>query len=424
MPWRPRVFASPSWSRAVAGGAFLAVTGLLAARTLRLLNVPGDPAMDATRWALCDFRDAVYYPAVSLLDGGNPYGTSFSSTYPVASALAPYLPLILLVHLPFALMPYTVAEGVHFVLTLGLTLVLAALALELAGLKRTGARVLGLGALLLLSRPGHWNLVLGQPTLPVAIGAYLALRWSDERPGLASVGLAMAFGKPSFGLPLAVVMLARRDLRVVVTGMAIAAGVSAAVVVALVVRAGLGPFLDDVRGGFMLWATALDPFANTVAFYGAIDAVVLLSRPMGRELELGEQLVVATVVLAIAGLAIRRLAARPEPEARVRSLSIGVLAVLLAVHHQAYDCLLLAPTGVAVATGPGRLEPAGRAGLRLVLLALLIVPSLNYLASNTAIAGLGITHTWAFALCSADGAALSAALLLASGAALAERRPG
>jgi len=152
--------------------------------------------------------------------------------------------------------------------------------------------------------------------------------------------------------------------------------------------------------------------------------VVLLSRPMGRELELGEQLVVATVVLAIAGLAIRRLAARPEPEARVRSLSIGVLAVLLAVHHQAYDCLLLAPTGVAVATGPGRLEPAGRAGLRLVLLALLIVPSLNYLASNTAIAGLGITHTWAFALCSADGAALSAALLLASGAALAERRPG
>ena len=403
--------------------AFLAVTALLAARTLRILNVPGDPAMDGTRWALCDFRDAVYYPAVSLLEGRNPYGESFSQTYPVGSALAPYLPSMLLVNVPFGLMDLQVAEAVHFLLAVALTLVLAGLGLELAGLKRTSARVFALGALLLSSRPGQWNLILGQPTLQVALGAYLALRWSDDRPWLAALALSVAFGKPSFGLPLAVVMLARGNARVALAGTAIAGGVSAAVVAVLVARSGFAAFLADVHAGFALWEAALDPFANSVAFYGSIDAGALFSRALGREISLPEQLVVTAVVLAIAALAIRRLGLRPEPDARVRSLSLAALAVVVSVHHQAYDWLLLAPTMIAAATGPGRLEPRGHDRLRLVLLGLLSVPALNYLASNTALTGLGITGALEFVVCSANGVALAGALGIASAAALAEPPP-
>jgi hypothetical protein len=421
---RTRSTGQPSLRRStagIAGVAFLSVTALIALRTFWLLNVPGDPAMDDTHWALCDFRDAVYYPAVSFLQGGNPYGASFPRTYPVGSALAPYLPLTLLVHLPFGLMPFTIAEAVHFLLAVALTLVLACLALEVAGLARTTARVLALGTLLLVSRPGHWNLVLGQPTLLVAIGTYLALRWSDDRPWLAAFAFALALVKPSFGLPLGVVMFARGNGGVVVAGTLIAASISAAVVEILVVHAGgATPFLADTLSGFALWNTALDPFVNKVAFYGAMDVGALLSRPLGRALVPAEQLGVAGAILGFAALAIRRLGARPEPAARVRSLALACLAVVLAVHHQTYDWLLLAPAVTAAATTGGRLEPAGHVLLRFVLLVLLSVPALNYLAASTALVALGITGPLAVLVCSANGAALTSALALAGGAALAE----
>ena len=73
----------PLWLRtSAASAAFLLAIALTAWRTASLLNDPAEPRNDA-RWALGDFRDAVYYPSRAFLNGDNPYGPAYTEAYPV-----------------------------------------------------------------------------------------------------------------------------------------------------------------------------------------------------------------------------------------------------------------------------------------------------------------------------------------------------
>src|SRR5262249_57031367 len=90
------------------------------------------------RWALQACRDAVYYPVVASLDGRNPYDQSAQArTYPVGQPFPPYLPLTLLAHLPFGLLPHAEAGDLYLAVLVGLTAVLAALAIARCGLAGT-----------------------------------------------------------------------------------------------------------------------------------------------------------------------------------------------------------------------------------------------------------------------------------------------
>ena len=87
----------------VAALAFAAVVSLVAVRTFRELGLLGVPR-DA-RHGMQDFRDAVYYPVVSLLEGRNPYDAAdHLARYPVGSKFSLYAPLTLLLHLPLGLL--------------------------------------------------------------------------------------------------------------------------------------------------------------------------------------------------------------------------------------------------------------------------------------------------------------------------------
>src|SRR5581483_4704946 len=83
--------------------AFFAVAGAIAYRAVEWTRVYGHPW---SRWAFCDFRTVVYYPAVAFLAGDNPYdAAAFTRTYPAPFEFPPYSPLTILLHLPFALLP-------------------------------------------------------------------------------------------------------------------------------------------------------------------------------------------------------------------------------------------------------------------------------------------------------------------------------
>src|SRR4029450_12489403 len=163
---------------------------------MSLVMQPGRP--DATRWVLQDFRDAVYYPVVAWLHGGNPYDQDAQARrYPVGQSFPLYLPATLVAHLPFGLLPPAEAAWGYFATTLLLT-----------------------GA---LSRPraGQMTLPLGQVTAQVGLASYVALRWARSRPLLAGLGLALATLKPTYGVPLAALMLlGRGDMRATAVGVA------------------------------------------------------------------------------------------------------------------------------------------------------------------------------------------------------------
>jgi hypothetical protein len=57
------------------------------------------------------------------------------------------------------------------------------------------------------SRPGQWNLLLGQPALELTLPTYAALYNARRAPGLSGLALAISMYKPTFGIPLAVLTL-------------------------------------------------------------------------------------------------------------------------------------------------------------------------------------------------------------------------
>lgn len=396
--------------------AFAAIAAALAWRAAGLRGEPGNPYADG--WALQDFRDAVYWPVRALAAGDNPYDMpAYFARYPVGQEFPLFAPHHLLVHAPWAALPFGVAEQVYFLTTLALTLAFAWLSLRVNARPATLAAVCGLGALILLSRPGHMNLLLGQVALPVAIGCTAAVVLARTRPRLAALGFAVACLKPNFGAPLAVLLLARGDRRVVAGGLALACAASLPVLAVLIANAGgVQPLLAAVLANQASSAATTE--IGPTSGWARVDAWALAVR-LAPELPIAAQAPFGLAVLLLAALAVRRRAARAVDAAPDLTLLIA-LAVLASVYHQPYDLLLLVPplVGLVAARRDGR--PAA-VPAPLLLAAMLAVPMMNYAVSWPVMRALG-GESLAWRLVAALNAGmLLAALLVCIAAAL--RRP-
>ncbi len=397
---RARIVSSVSlWPALVAAGVFLTVASvLLYSSSIGGLELP-------------DFRDAVYYPVVSLLDGNNPYDTAaYFRTYPVQQEFPPYLPGLLTVHLPLGWLPFETAQIVYCALTAMLTVVLAYVTLLACGLSATVARACWLGTLFILSRPGRQNLILGQVTVPVVIGTYLALAYGEERPWLAAFGLALALLKPTYGLPLSVLLLARKNVRVVLLGGVIAGLVSAGPLVALVHAAGgAAGWIASLRESYA--ALGVDPSAAVDVSPYRVDVAVLAARLLGHAPSPAEEIGIGLVLLGIGALAVWRLSTRADQNARTLSNSVACLTVLTCTYHLTYDVLVVALPLTALATDRWAPSPAN-SRRRWLLLTLMALPAVNYLCTGRVLNSLDVMGPWWKTLTAVNGSALIAAWCL------------
>jgi len=359
---------------------FVCAVFLITAHTLIRVNVPGEPGLE-TQNGLQDFRDAVYYPVRALLDGRNPYDPSeFLRHYPVASAFPLYSPALLTLHLPFGLLSHGAAQLAYYGLHLALLPLFAGMALRMAGVRASLAQVLSLSALLLLSRPGHHNAFLGQCTLYVAIGTYAALRWGASRAGLAAWGFALTTIKPTYALPLGILLLCRAQIRPVMIGTLL--GVVAAVPAAILLFGSAASLPALLRENLAAFSSnrMVDP---TTSLY-RLDVAVPFAQVFGAGPDMIAQLALALVVLVPAGLAVRRLDKIGDDRSRRAANEVACLAILTSFYHLTYDGILLALPATALVLGTSGLAPAERPLARWTLAALLAVPALNYVATETA----------------------------------------
>ncbi|WIX84786.1 glycosyltransferase 87 family protein [Amycolatopsis sp. DG1A-15b] len=359
---------------------------------------------------LQDFRDALYFPIREFLAGGNPYDpAAMFAHWPVRQDFNLYQPYHLLLHAPFALPGYRVGAVAFTFFSLLLLIALAAVAAH--AVRRYvpvpfAVTTAVVAALLVTSQVGKAQLFVGQVNPLISLGAAGAVLARRDRPGWAAVALALAWLKPQYGFPLAVLLFARGSRRVALLGTAIAAAASLPVVVLLVVRGGgIGPFLDVVVAN-------LDHARGTD--YGAVDSVTaqridvaaVLFRVTGWAPSGGELVVLAGVLVASA-LLIRKA---KEPVADLLTL----LAVVVCVVHQPGDVLIAVPAMAAVATlwWHHRGERGwGAAGLAVLALAvpfahLYTVDSLvvSVLGSRTAVTvdGVAVVLAWGLAVVAAS----------------------
>src|SRR5262245_19975291 len=396
----------------------LAMVGLLLAGAVAIARVVGWGPDGAGSWSLVDFRTAVYFPVVCFVTGCNPYdATEFVSRFPV-KPFGLYSPLTLVLHLPFALLPLHVAEWLYVGAALLLTVVAAGLALRFATRVVPPRQALIAAALLLLSRPGHSNVVLGQSAATAAVACFAALIFMRSRPLLAGLAFAVATFKPTFGIPLGLVLVAAGEWVAVAVGAVVAGVVTMPVVVVFAMRAG------GVSGFARLLVADHGSFATTQEFdpatsFTRLDVTALIGHVCGCDpgplLALGASL----AVLACGLLAVRRLSLSTGSDARPLLASIACLTVLLAVYHQTYDALLLALPLACL--GPGRMlarHPLARG----VVSALLLLPFCNLVGTYRIIRGFSLSPGTVAIATGVNAAALSAAFVVLLTLALYQRQ--
>jgi hypothetical protein len=395
---RSLLFGSAVFASAVTI-AILRVTTLSAAFGVRL-SMP---------WAMNDFKTAIYCPVAIFLRGGNPYDRAqFLQFCPVQNVFPLYLPWTLVMHAPFGAMPIQAATLLYFTLTVALSLLLVRFGLRRARPPASvGAVLLGTG-LLLLSRPGQWNLLLGQPALELVLATYLAIFWARRAPWLGGFALAVSMYKPTFGIPLAIFMLVRGDSRAVAAGALLTAALNAVPLAILMQRAGgPEPFLHNLIQSQHAWETVVDPATQV---YG-VDAPAFLSRLLGRRLAGAEYAGVTILVLAAASAALRSLRGMPEEKDENLSATIICLGILLSVHHQTYDLVLLVAPVIALARSalptPFLVGPRG-----LTLRILVSLLAVNYVTTQSVLERLENERVPWLLLASLNGALLLTIFLI------------
>jgi hypothetical protein len=306
---------------------------------------------------LTDFRDAVYYPVRALGDGINPYNVdAYYRNYPVGQEFPLYTPEFLLLNTPLLFFSFPVARAVNFGVNVALVLAYAMAVLGLLGARQRVASIFGLGTLILLSDPGKFDLRTGQPTLLIVICILATLR-TRERPGpeppldpagpgrslpfLAGVvGLAVVWIKPTFAIPLVVLLIARGRARVAVMGTALAAVLSAVLL----------PFLVDAAGS---WSGLVDSWRESARITSQspqsrlgtslrIDVMNTFTRiSKVRVSEALATLIGLAVLLGGAWLLARLHRRDPAGDRDELAVTLACLFLLVSIYHVPYDNLLL-----------------------------------------------------------------------------------
>jgi hypothetical protein len=388
---------------------------------MRVTTVSDDGAirLGAIDWVMNDFESVIYYPAKAFVEGHNPYDNEqYLARYPSPGGFYVYPPIILLLGWPWGALPLSWAVALKVAFSLILTGVLAFASLRLAGARGRMPAVLFVAALILLSRPGQWNLLLGQVTLPVVLATYAALVLGDRRTWAAGCALAIALVKPNFGLPLAVAMLALRQGKAVAAGTALMLALNLPLVAVLANRAGSLLQLIEHAGGGGHPITHVESL-HTQLNYHRVDAVALLSQLLPH-LALGATgtIVVAGLVLGAMALVLRTAGRRPEqpvPHSPALSLStaavgLALSGILLCGYHVSYDLLLLTWPFVGLVL---QIRAAGRETpvRRWVALGLFAVLAGNYLATTRVIEGMNLHPAVSLTFASLNGLALSGLFL-------------
>ena len=388
----------------LAVGILLFVMGLaLALARLGPLQEIGDLRVGAP-WVMGDFRHVVYYPTLAFWEGLNPYNiTKYMERYPVDIPVNLYPPATFLLFAPFGLLPLELSTKAYFIVTLVLTLVVAWTVLRLAGWRPAAPAVLAVGGLLLLSRPGHWNLLSGQVTLIAVLATYGALIFARRAPQLAGVSLAIALLKPTFGVPLLPVLLARGAGRAVAWGLGLAVALNVPILLILLRReGGVAAFLTSVAQS--VHASNSNPAAHSIHAVWRVDLIATISRLLDHPLGFFPGLLVSTMVLVLAVVTIRRLV-HSSGSAQQRLMDALVCcAVLLSLYHQAYDLLLLA----LPAAGLARLLYEGRRNvIHIAQFVLFAILALNYFTTQAALTAMELTSGLRLMILTANGLALA-----------------
>ena len=387
-------------------------------RTFSRVTEPG--VFENFNRGFVDFHNAVHFPTKSFLNGENPYSRQYVANHPDKRTFPLFPPQSLVVHIPFGIGGIEVSRMLYCVFELAIAAVLLLLIQWIVERQVTLRFFLYLGIALMLTIPFYTSYYMGQLTLQLVLGTVIALHYSKTRPILAAFGLALAACKPQFGIPLAVLLLCRRDWKTAFGGGFISVVVSGAAVVVICSNFGWQNFVDEINTVYL----GLDshPDVGTALENGwRLDIYPVLARflTVDGQMPTWSKFLAPAVYLAFGGLGVFWL--RNRPDARPLSNMIICLTCLGCIYHSVYDGILLLWPLVAIWYSRSEVWQEIHWAIRWALLLLLIAIMVNVFHLEGAQRALGIFDTSLFSwrlVASLGPLAILTAMLISVGSAL------
>jgi hypothetical protein len=285
-----------------------------------------------------DFRTSVWDAGRSMLRGSDPYNVAeFHRLFPGQGWMPIYGPPHLWLAVVLALLPVGVATALWFVFNLAGMIVIASIAVRSIARNLGVPAVLAVTGILMLSRGGRGS--FHQVTVFYVLAAYVAWSQARTRPMLAAFALAVALGKPPFGLPLLALFVICGFWRVVTRAVAMFAVACIPILLWLSADEGSPAAVWRAVTGNLRYSdsTAVD----RVGAVRRIDAISLVGRHV-HGIGGGGEVAAFVVLVASVGIVLRRRSKRRGWVLTPAMLLTLGLVTLLSIAHQDYDLLLLA----------------------------------------------------------------------------------
>lgn len=419
----PTEFKFPRFDRriyAIGGLLFLIVaTAFVGARTMRNYAEPARE-FDWENRGMSDFY-TLYYYSHAFCDGVNPYSSQIMEQpeYLVPRNAAPFSPFVFLAYVPLTVLSVKAAGVVFFAINWLMLGVLAWCCIVMSRLRFDWILWLWVFGLLVFSRPGHMSLFTGYFTVEIALGMVTALHFSKSKPWLSGLGFLFASIKPTYAIPLTLLMLARRDFKAVAIGVGLSSVLALGCFAWLASHSSFAEVIEGIQSGQQAFHD--DPTEAPVNTWTRIDVAGMAAKIMQRAPGTAEYLMTMMALLVVPCLTLWKVSAKEIQSASnsIRgagglSALIVVLSLLVTIYHHSYDCVVMAVSVCALLLGSQALFGWSRLKSTFVG-ALLLLPMLNYASTHAIKNLLGFEQSdmlWQL-ITLINGMCLAVALLLA-----------
>ena len=360
----------------------LTLIGLTGARVFKNYSEPSSK-FDWSNRGHSDFHNGAYYPSTAFRDRINPYSMSVMDKYPIMAPSRPCPPITFISHIPFTFLDLPAADVAFFIYNTSLLLILAYFAVVVTRGNFHLTSWLAVCCVLLLSRPGHITLFTGYFTLELVLGTLVALHFASTRPWLSAVGMLIASGKPTFVLPLIVLMIARKNYRSAICGIVLCTVFGLGGLAWLAGEGGFSQVITGITEGQSEFHA--DETEFPINTWTRVDLLGMTAKTVNWVPGDKASLVGMAFFLIVPCVLINQITDREENKGAAGLTSfIALTTMLIGIYHHSYDCLLIVVPWVGMAFYSRKVIPTLGQRTKLLIAFLLTVPLLNYLSTQTA----------------------------------------
>jgi len=366
---------------------FLIVVGALVVRAETFHSQPG--AINNLRLdyeqGYRGFHNDIYYPTRALVSGVNPYSEMYEEYHPDGVDGPMVAPSALLLHLYVGFLNVQTAEIVYLCVNIALLIFIGWFCVRDSTYPFAFGAIFLVASAILICRPGMLNHHILHMTLLITVGVLLALEFADKSPALSGFGLLLAFCKPTFAIPLAIMMLFRRNLSAFAIGVLFCVGAN------LGVLWHIGNQVGGVQQAYRQSEAYLGPRlfeegpVDIEMVWGKLDLYSVVTR-WADVSSVDNLMFYIPLGVLVFGLLIVLFERNPNHRTGINSRTglFALLIMLSCVYHQPLDAMVLTIPLAALLLGHQKMETGINVVSRTLVMFLLMIPMFNFLATGFA----------------------------------------